>query len=400
MNELAQDGDRHSSLLAMQLEALYKGAPQSAMSIFGAALTLLTYWSPQLALFLSLWFATICLIAFVHLTGAALRPEIGLLRWEWLCRSTRRWSTLAWSRFVRLVHLCSGMSWGLGGGWLLLNGNDHQTLVMCCIAMGGVTVTIPAVIYRPAFNLFQVPVFASFAVALAISDVEYGDLLAVASATLSVALAIMSHSMGEQMTLAFKLLQENRQLTQALAARGSLLEEENRELTAQTMTDPLTGLANRRRLMEVLRRTSGRCAVLVVDVDHFKSYNDTHGHGDGDICLVLVAEALRRSVQPASDLVARHGGEEFVVVLTDLSHQRALDVAELIRANIQSLAAAHPHKIRRLVTVSIGFAYREDDRQTSNGDLLTEADTALYVAKNAGRNRVATLGGALTTAAE
>jgi diguanylate cyclase (GGDEF)-like protein len=292
------------------------------------------------------------------------------------------------------------MSWGLGGGWLLLNGNDHQTLVMCCIAMGGVTVTIPAVIYRPAFNLFQVPVFASFAVALAISDVEYGDLLAVASATLSVALAVMSRSMGEQMTLAFKLLQENRQLTQALAARGSLLEEENRELTAQTMTDPLTGLANRRRLMEVLRRTSGRCAVLVVDVDHFKSYNDTHGHGDGDICLVLVAEALRRSVQPSSDLVARHGGEEFVVVLTDLSHQRALDVAELIRANIQSLAAAHPHKIRRLVTVSIGFAYREDDRQTINGDLLTEADTALYVAKNAGRNRVATLGGALTTAAE
>ncbi|SFB46070.1 diguanylate cyclase (GGDEF) domain-containing protein [Rhizobium sp. NFR07] len=399
MSELAQDGDRQSSLLAMQMEALYKGAPQSVMSIFGAAIVVLTYWSTKLQFSLILWFAITCVIAFVHIGTTAMRPENGLIRWQRLSWSPYRWSPVAWSRFVRLVHFCSGTCWGVGGGWLLLNGDHHQTLVVCCIAMGGVTVTIPAVIYRPAFNLFQVPVFIFFAVALAVSDVEYGKILAFASATLSVALAIMSHSMGEQMTLAFKLLQENRHLTDALAARGSVLEEENRELTAQTMTDPLTGLANRRRLMEFLRRTSGRCAVLIVDVDHFKSYNDNHGHGDGDICLVLVADALRRSVQPSVDLVARLGGEEFVVVLTDLSHQRALDVAELIRANIQALAASHPLKIRRLVTASIGLAYRDDDRQKSNTDLMTEADGALYTAKNTGRNRVATLSGNQSVAA-
>jgi diguanylate cyclase (GGDEF)-like protein len=400
MSELAQDGDRQTSLLAMQMEALYKGAPQSVMSIFGAALVVFTYWSAELQSALILWFSITCLVAFVHIGTTMLRPENASMGWQRLSWSPCHWSPVGWSRFVRLVHFASGATWGVGGGWLLLNGNDHQTLVICCIAMGGVTVTIPAVIYRPAFNLFQVPVFLSFAVALAVSDVEYGKLLAFASATLSMALAIMSHSMGEQMTLAFKLLQENRHLTEALAARGSVLEEENRELTAQTMTDPLTGLANRRRLMEFLRRSSGRCAVLIVDVDHFKSYNDNHGHGDGDICLVLVADALRRSVQPSIDLVARHGGEEFVVVLTDLSCQRALDVAELIRANIQSLAATHPQKVRRLVTASIGLAYRDDDRQKSNTDLMTEADGALYAAKNTGRNRVATLSGTCTTAAE
>jgi diguanylate cyclase (GGDEF)-like protein len=400
MSELAQNGDRQSSLLAMQMEALYKGAPQSVMSIFGAALVVFTYWSAELQPALILWFSITCLVAFVHIGTTMLRPENASMRWQRLSWSPYHWSPAAWSRLVRLVHFSSGATWGIGGGWLLPNGNDHQALVICCIAMGGVTVTIPAIIYRSAFNLFQVPVFLFFAVALAISDVEYGALLAFASATLSAALAIMSHSMGEQMTLAFKLLQENRHLTDALAARGSLLEEENRELAAQTMTDPLTGLANRRRLMEFLRRTSGRCAVLIVDVDHFKSYNDNHGHGDGDICLVLVADALRRSVQPSVDLVARLGGEEFVVVLTDLSHQRALDVAELIRANIQALAANYPQKVRRLVTVSIGLAYRDDDRQKSNTDLMTEADGALYAAKNTGRNRVATLSGAQTTAAE
>ncbi|WJH40483.1 GGDEF domain-containing protein [Aliirhizobium terrae] len=400
MSELAQDSDRQSSLLAMQMEALYKGAPQSVMSIFGAALVVFTYWSPELRSALILWFSLTCLVAFVHIGTTTLRPENASKRWQRLSWSPYHWSPAAWSRFVRLVHFCSGATWGVGGGWLLLNGNDHQTLVICCIAMGGVTVTIPAIIYPSAFNLFQVPVFLSFAVALAVSDVEYGALLGFASATLSMALAIMSHSMGEQMTLAFKLLQENRHLTDALAARGSFLEEENRELTAQTMTDPLTGLANRRRLMEFLRRTSGRCAVLIIDVDHFKSYNDNHGHGDGDICLVLVADALRRSVQPSIDLVARLGGEEFVVVLTDLSRQRALDVAELIRANIQSLAANHPQRIRRLVTASIGLAYRDDDRQKSNTDLMTEADGALYTAKNTGRNRVATLSGSQPVAAE
>lgn len=395
MADLARESGQQSNLLALQMDALYRGAPASVMSIFGAVLTLTTYWSPPLETFLTIWFGCVCLIAVTHLAGAALRPEFRMMR-----RWKLHWSPAGWSRLVRLIYFSSGTCWGLGGSWLLLQGNDHQSLVICCIAMGAVTVTVPAVVYRPAFNLFQVPIFSAFAVGLAVSDLAYGGLLAVASATLCLALAIIARSLGEQLTLAFRLLEENRRLTDRLEARGSVLEEANRELIAQTLTDPLTGLANRRWLMEFLRRTSGRCAVLVVDVDHFKSYNDSYGHGDGDVCLILVAAALARSIQPSTDLVARHGGEEFVVVLTDLSLERAVDVAEMIRQNIQSLNAAHPQKVRRLVTASIGLAWREDDRDRTNADLLAEADTALYAAKNSGRNRVAMAPGGRPAAAE
>jgi diguanylate cyclase (GGDEF)-like protein len=395
MKQPAQNGVQTSNVLAMQMEALYRGAPASAMSVFGAVLTLLTYWSQPLAPILSVWFGCICLIAVTHLSSAALRPEFALQR-----RFKLDWSAAAWSRLIRVVYASSGTCWGLGGAFLLLQGNDHQTLVMCCIAMGAVTVTYPAVAYRPVFNLFQVPIFAAFTIAFAISDIEYSNLLAIASATLCIALAIIARSMGEQLTLAFRLLDTNRQLTQELEARGFMLEEQNRELTAQTLTDPLTGLANRRRLMEFLRRAPGRCALLVIDIDHFKSYNDSHGHGEGDVCLVLVADALRGSVRRSADLVARHGGEEFVIVLADLDRQQAFDIAEKIRANVQSLAAAHPQKIRRLVTASIGLAHRADERQKSNTDLLADADSALYAAKNAGRNRVVALPENRATAAE
>lgn len=395
MEELARKDDQQSNLLAMQMEALYRGAPASAMSIFGGVLTILTYWSPSLAPMLTVWFACICVIAITHLSSAAMRPEFTIQqRWK------LDWSPAAWSRLIRIVYFSSGTCWGLGGSWLLLQGDDHQTLVMCCIAMGAVTVTYPAVVYRPVFNLFQVPIFFAFSVAFTISDIEYSNLLAVASATLCMALAIIARSMGEQLSFAFRLLDTNRQLTEQLAARGSVLEEENRELTAQTLTDPLTGLANRRRLIEFLRRVPDRCAVLVVDIDHFKSYNDTHGHGEGDICLILVADALRRSVPSSTDLVARHGGEEFVVVLTELDRDQALEVAETIRTNIQSLAGIHPHKIRRLVTASIGLAHRDEEQQKSSSDLLVEADSALYAAKNGGRNRVETISDTHPAAAE
>ncbi|WP_180356037.1 GGDEF domain-containing protein [Aliirhizobium smilacinae] len=395
MEELARKDDQQSNLLAMQMEALYRGAPASAMSIFGGVLTILTYWSPSLAPMLTIWFGCICVIAITHLSSAAMRPEFMLQR-----RFKLDWSPAAWSRLIRAVYLSSGTCWGLGGSWLLLQGDDHQTLVMCCIAMGAVTVTYPAVVYRPVFNLFQVPIFLAFSIAFMISDIEYGNLLAVASATLCAALAIIARSMGEQLSMAFRLLDRNRQLTEQLAARRLILEEENRELTAQTLTDPLTGLANRRRLIEFLRRTPDRCAVLVVDIDHFKSYNDTYGHSEGDICLILVADALRRSIDASVDLVARHGGEEFVVVLTELDRDQALEVAEKIRTNIQSVAGLHPQRIRRLVTASIGLAHREEERQKSSSELLVEADSALYAAKNAGRNRVETLSDTHPAAAE
>jgi diguanylate cyclase (GGDEF)-like protein len=127
---------------------------------------------------------------------------------------------------------------------------------------------------------------------------------------------------------------------------------------------------------------------MILDIDHFKSYNDTFGHVEGDACLVTVARTLVGSVRPEHDLVARLGGEEFAVVLGDVSTQEALARAETIRANVQALPTSGAQRVRRRVTVSIGVSIREAERPKSLSDLMEEADAAVYRAKSDGRNRV------------
>ena len=120
---------------------------------------------------------------------------------------------------------------------------------------------------------------------------------------------------------------------------------------------------------------------MIADIDHFKSYNDSFGHVDGDICLVLVAGALQNAIRPGKDLAARLGGEEFAVILSDLSQDEAIAVADRIRSNVQTLIDGHPRQIRRPVTISIGLAYRSSERDKTHADLMEEADTALYQAR-------------------
>jgi diguanylate cyclase (GGDEF)-like protein len=271
---------------------------------------------------------------------------------------------------------------------MLGHGDEQQALVICCLAMGAVTVTFPAAVFPRAFDVFQVPILGAFAVGLAVSDLEHAVVLSIASAMLAAAMAIIGHEIGGQLVLAIRLSQENARLARRLEERGAALEAANAELEIQSLTDPLTGAANRRRLMSFLRSAPRRCAILVVDVDHFKSYNDSFGHADGDVCLVLVAGALRDCIRPQVDLVARQGGEEFAVVLTDVCDDEAMSIAERIRVAVEALSTAQPRQIRRLVTVSIGVAWRSPKQRKTLDSLMAEADAALYEAKRSGRNRV------------
>ena len=164
--------------------------------------------------------------------------------------------------------------------------------------------------------------------------------------------------------------------------------------TDMSLRDPLTGLFNRRYLEEVLEtevRRAGRynlpLAVTMIDVDHFKAYNDRHGHPRGDEALREVAQRLRDQVR-RTDVVTRYGGEEFAVVLPVTSKAHARLIGEKLRAGI----AAVPFGVTREwagdpLTISVGVAGCPDDA-TSLGDLLRAADAALYAAKRAGRNRV------------
>lgn len=173
------------------------------------------------------------------------------------------------------------------------------------------------------------------------------------------------------------------------------LKRVNKELAELTITDPLTKVYNRRFFDEAItnevkraNRTCQPLAVIMVDIDHFKSINDTHGHQVGDKCLFLVAKTLRQQMARSMDLVARFGGEEFVLLLTATPKEKALLVAEKVRRAIEKLVVLNkgmPIELR----VSLGVAAWIPDQDESHEQLIKAADDALYLAKRNGRNQVA-----------
>jgi diguanylate cyclase (GGDEF)-like protein len=173
-----------------------------------------------------------------------------------------------------------------------------------------------------------------------------------------------------------------------------LLQEANARLSAQATTDGLTGIPNRRAFDERLEHEWARAsrherslALLVLDVDYFKQYNDHFGHLAGDECLKQIAQVLSRE-RRTSDLAARFGGEEFCILLPDTDLQGASRVAEAIRSSISELGVEHPKSQIGHLTVSIGVIAAVPASGHSPRDLLQSADEALYRAKAGGRNRV------------
>jgi diguanylate cyclase (GGDEF)-like protein len=177
-------------------------------------------------------------------------------------------------------------------------------------------------------------------------------------------------------------------LTRVFNDMVTRLRQSREELERLSVTDGLTGLWNRRSMMERLAAESARArraglhfAVLMVDVDHFKRYNDAHGHLAGDEVLIRVAAVLRHATREA-DTVARYGGEEFLVLLADTDMEGAVHVAE--RARKALALEALPGGV---VTLSIGVAAYPDLGETPEA-LIMSADVALYQAKHQGRDRV------------
>lgn len=168
-------------------------------------------------------------------------------------------------------------------------------------------------------------------------------------------------------------------------------------LTQLASIDGLTGVANRRQLNASLQQEWSRCqryqhplSLILIDVDHFKRYNDHYGHGCGDSCLRRVAKALLALCQRPGDLLARYGGEEFVALVPEASTEEARHTAELLRTAVESLAIPHQYATAAdIVTVSLGVASMIPDMEHKPESLLNMADRALYQAKEAGRNRVA-----------
>jgi diguanylate cyclase (GGDEF)-like protein/PAS domain S-box-containing protein len=173
------------------------------------------------------------------------------------------------------------------------------------------------------------------------------------------------------------------------------LQSAYRAMETLVVVDPLTGIANRRRFDDLLAnewrralRESAKLSLLLIDVDHFKRYNDTYGHVRGDSCLKQIAEAALDVIFRPGDLVARYGGEEFAVVLPGADETGARAVAEDICQAIRNRQLPHEGNAPGIVTVSIGCATMVPLRGKTAQDLIEAADQALYRAKARGRNRV------------
>lgn len=206
----------------------------------------------------------------------------------------------------------------------------------------------------------------------------------------------LQSELAEQSRLRAALAQSNEALEAKVRQRTEDLEQANRQLERLSVTDELTQLANRRRFDVALaqewqraQRRRQSLALIMLDVDHFKAYNDRYGHQAGDACLQQIAAVLRSCARRAGDLAARYGGEEFVVMLPDADVHMAAAVAQSIRESL--LQAALPHAsspVAPVVTVSLGVAACVPPGEASSEPLLRQADTALYEAKSQGRNRL------------
>lgn len=189
-----------------------------------------------------------------------------------------------------------------------------------------------------------------------------------------------------------------RELAAIVEARTRQLREAHDLLISLSYVDPLTSVANRRRFDEVLDeewrravRARAPLALVLVDIDHFKAYNDTYGHPRGDECLRQVARALDDSLLRAGDLVGRYGGEEFGVILPQTDLAGAVLCAEQLRAKVERLGLENSAALaKQVVTISCGAAALTPQVGSEPRDLVLRADVALYRAKQRGRNRVET----------
>ena len=183
-----------------------------------------------------------------------------------------------------------------------------------------------------------------------------------------------------------------------LEALGQL-RKANEILRRLSAIDGLTGLSNRRHLDEFMEKEWRRAirdkrpiSVIMMDIDHFKAYNDHYGHQGGDDCLKKVGAVIAETVKRPADLAARYGGEEFIAVLPDTGIQGAAELAEKLRKDVEAMGVPHEKSTAsNVVTISVGVASIVPEREMDSSKLVAMADMALYTAKNNGRNRVTTV---------
>lgn len=206
-------------------------------------------------------------------------------------------------------------------------------------------------------------------------------------------------TLASHIAIAIKNSQESLKLSTEIKERiktQNKLEVLNEKLSHMSYIDALTNIPNRRSFVDYFSRELSRAkrqkellSILIIDIDFFKEYNDNYGHVEGDKCLFLVASLLKRALKREIDFVARYGGDEFVVVLSNVDYDGAYQVAEEMTFNIKEHAIEHKYSpIGDLITITIGGYTLIPSNEMTMEQIIHNADNALYEAKDRGRNQI------------
>ena len=372
------------SLMQGQIAYLYKNKTLGIWSnILLAGVLLVFFWFhfPNLHLSLLIWFGLVVAVSLVrYLTGKNFKEE----------RQYTQTELTGWAnRHVFFTILLSTI-WGLAGIVFFPNDLAHQALLVL-ILFSVLFAAIPTLAASRIAYYFQILVtLVPINILLFLTKDINHELVALAMIILAITLVLVS---GYIYHLLFEL--------------------QNVQIALQDLadTDQLTGIANRRlfdRKFKVEWRRAMReqtpISLLLIDVDHFKKYNDTYGHQAGDKCLQQIAKALESITHRPADLASRYGGEEFAVLLPITPQENAVMLAERFRKKVESLKIEHSKSEFGIVTVSIGVSCcepawdftgktpDEEQKVTFPAMLLTASDNALYVSKEQGRNQVSEQG--------
>ncbi|MBN8807187.1 MAG: GGDEF domain-containing protein [Sphingomonas sp.] len=308
-----------------------------------------------------------------------------------------RWpsmTTAMWARSLVILSALSGILWGIAAGLIIATGSDNQVMYVVCVALSGLTLSIAHVPYWPVYAVFEAPIMAAASLAFAIGERPGHWQLSGAAALLGIVMMWTSRRLARQVLQAHELATANQALVESLGQRGRELERACDALERVSRTDPLTGLANRRSRDDRLAdewaravRSGGSLAVVAIDVDRFKRFNDTHGHAAGDQALRAVAEMLQSGIRSPIDLAARQGGEEFMLILPGVDLAGATSIAERVRVLVAHCHDDPAFDLPEKVTISLGVAAMHPAAARSVHELTIAADAALYQAKLGGRNR-------------
>ncbi len=384
----ASETDIRRRIVSERLRLVWEQTPRAILLTLLAATAVAMVGARSLPLWVVLmwWLAMAGLAWLRYLTGTRHRDSEG-------DEAAQRY----WLQLAFYTVFASGAGWGLGGLLLAYEAALEYQLLVLLILAGIAGAALP-------FLSMHLPSFVGFILAITVPNVSYllwlGGRLEIISGVLltvyMVALLYNARRVNELLDETLNLRFHNEAMAQSLQRDKSELEALNAELERLSHIDGLTQLANRRYFDERFQeqwqrgvREQASVAVLMIDIDEFKKYNDSHGHAAGDDCLRRVAKTIEDTLRRPSDLAARYGGEEFVVLLANTDAEGAMRVARELLGNVRALDIEHLSScVVPRVTVSIGAAAMVPHRDTQRQQLLRNADLGLYESKRSGRDRV------------